>query len=91
MRLHQTMLAVLVAAPALAQTNDPYSPINANEGVIRVDVREFAALPDIDGVATRMMLLVQEPGTRGAARAQFHAVPMPPSDRGQTPISRAND
>jgi hypothetical protein len=29
-----------------------------------VDYREFATLPDIDGVAARMMLLVQEPGTR---------------------------
>jgi len=32
--------------------------------VIRVGVREFAVLPDIDGVAARMMLLVQEPGSR---------------------------
>jgi hypothetical protein len=32
--------------------------------VIRVDYREFASLPDIDGVAARMMLLVQEPGAR---------------------------
>ncbi|HEX6943455.1 MAG TPA: PQQ-dependent sugar dehydrogenase [Gemmatimonadaceae bacterium] len=65
MRTCQMILAgVLVTTPALAQTNDPYSPITANEGVIRVDVREFAVLPDIDGVAARMMLLVQEPGTR---------------------------
>ena len=47
------------------QTNDPFpSPIRATEGAIRVDVAEFASLPDIDGVAARMMNLVDEPGTR---------------------------
>jgi glucose/arabinose dehydrogenase len=47
------------------QTNDPFpQPIAATEGVIRVNVREFASLPDIAGVAARMMLLVDEPGTR---------------------------
>ena len=67
----------LAASPALAQppaqaaplppgqTTDPFpAPIAATEGVIRVNVREFASLPDIDGVAARMMLLVDEPGTR---------------------------
>lgn len=54
------------AAPLPAgQTNDPFpNPIAATEGVIAVNVREFAPLPDIDGVAARMMLLVHEPGTR---------------------------
>jgi hypothetical protein len=69
--------AWLLAAPALAQppaqpaplppgqTNDPFpTPIPATEGVITVNVREFASLPDINGVAARMMLLVDEPGTR---------------------------
>jgi hypothetical protein len=66
-----------VAAPALAQgrrgappeplppgqTNDPFpQPIPATEGAITVNVREFASLPDIDGEAARMMLLVPEPG-----------------------------
>jgi glucose/arabinose dehydrogenase len=47
------------------QTNDPFpAPIEAVEDVIRVNVREFASLPDIDGVAARMMLLVDEPGTQ---------------------------
>jgi len=47
------------------QTNDPFpAPINATEGVIRVGVREFASLPDIDGVAARMMHLVYEPATK---------------------------
>jgi hypothetical protein len=69
--------ASLMAWPVLAQqpaqtaplppgqTDDPFpAPIAATEGVVRVSVREFASLPDIDGVAARMMLLVDEPGTR---------------------------
>jgi hypothetical protein len=47
------------------QTNDPFpDPIPATEGVITVAFREFASLPDIEGVAARMMLLADEPGTR---------------------------
>ena len=47
------------------QSNDPFpSPIVASEAVIRVNVREFASLPDIDGVAARMMNLVDEPISR---------------------------
>jgi len=47
------------------QTDDPFpTPIVANEGVIRVNVREFASLPDIGGEAARMMRLADEPGTR---------------------------
>lgn len=65
MKLLRAVLAgTCFATPALAQSADPYTPIRAAEGVIRVDYREFATLPDIDGVAARMMLLVQEPGTR---------------------------
>ena len=57
--------SLLVASPALAQTTtgDPFPPIPADEGVIRVGYREFATLPDIEGVPARMMLLTQEPGT----------------------------
>jgi hypothetical protein len=54
-------------APPLqpGQTTDPFpQPIAATEGVITVGVREFASVPDIDGVAARMMNLVNEPGTR---------------------------
>lgn len=58
------LASLLVALPASAQTtSDPYTPIRATEGVIRVDYREFATLPDIEGVPARMMLLIQEPGT----------------------------
>lgn len=47
------------------ETNDPFpNPIPATAGAIRVNVTEFAALPDIDGVAARMMNLVDEPGTK---------------------------
>ncbi|MCC7181336.1 MAG: PQQ-dependent sugar dehydrogenase [Acidobacteria bacterium] len=47
------------------QTDDPFpGPIPATEGVIRVNVAEFATLPDIEGVPARMMNLVDEPGTK---------------------------
>ncbi len=38
-------------------------PIPATEGAITVNIAEFASLPDIDGQAALMMLLVDEPGT----------------------------
>jgi hypothetical protein len=54
-----------VAIPGQPSAADPFpDAIPANEGVIRVNVAEFAAVPDIDGVAARMMQLVDEPGTR---------------------------
>lgn len=47
------------------QTNNPFpEPIEQTAGVIRVTAREFASLPDIDGVAARMMNLIDEPATR---------------------------
>jgi hypothetical protein len=57
------MFSLLLASRTLAQTTtDPFpTPIKASEGVIRVDYREFARLPEIDGVAARMMLLQDEP------------------------------
>jgi Glucose / Sorbosone dehydrogenase len=58
--------ALLSACSALAQSsNDPFpTPIQATEGVITVNFVEFATIPDISGEAPRMMLLVDEPGTR---------------------------
>ena len=69
--------ALLAIAPAHAQvpavpaplppgqSNDPFpAPIPERDSAIRVNVREFATLPDIDGVAARMMNLEDEPGTR---------------------------
>jgi hypothetical protein len=47
------------------QTADPFpQPIEARQGVITVGVRDFASVPDIDGVAARMMNRVNEPGTK---------------------------
>lgn len=47
------------------QTNNPFpKPIARDAGVIAVTLREFATLPDIDGVAARMMTLVEEPATK---------------------------
>ena len=63
---HMIVATLLVATPALAQTtSDPFpTPIAATEGVITVSFVEFASIPDIAGVAARLMLLVDEPGTR---------------------------
>jgi hypothetical protein len=59
-----------LATPAAAQegddraVSDPFpEPIEAEKGVIEVDVVEFASIPDVDGEPARMMTLVHEPGT----------------------------
>jgi Glucose / Sorbosone dehydrogenase len=64
--MRTTLLMLLVTAAAAAQTaTDPFpAPISATDGVIRVRFREFASIPDVGGEAARMMLLVDEPGTR---------------------------
>jgi hypothetical protein len=58
--------ALLVASPGLAQTTDsPFpTPISATDGVIVVDVVEFASIPDVDGQPARLMTMLDEPGTR---------------------------
>ena len=44
---------------------DPFpEPINATDNIVRVGVRDFASLPAIGAEAARMMLLINEPGTR---------------------------
>ena len=60
------MAAMLVAGRVFAQApNNPFpAPIASTEGVVKVSFVEFASIPDIDGQAARMMLLVDEPGTR---------------------------
>jgi hypothetical protein len=56
---------LMVSSSAAQTTADPFpQPIAAHENAIIVDFVEFASLPDIDGQAARMMLLVDEPGTR---------------------------
>jgi len=66
----------LWGAPCLAQTsNDPFAePIPARAEAITVGVEEFARLPDVDGVAPRMMLLVDEPGTDRLFVNDMHGV-----------------
>lgn len=54
---------LLYAAPASAQTSDPWpDPIRA-DGAIAVGVREFATVPDAAGEPARMMRLADEPGS----------------------------
>jgi hypothetical protein len=58
-------ITLLMASCAFAQALDPFpQPIAATEGVIRVNIAEFASIPDMNGEPARMMLLVNEPGTR---------------------------
>jgi hypothetical protein len=60
------LAALLLTTPAaFAQTtNDPFpEPIEAEADVIMVDFVEFASIPDMDGQAARVMILVDEPGT----------------------------
>ncbi len=61
-----TFAIVLVASTALAQTTtNPFSaPIESTAGVVAVKFAEFAAIPDANGEAPRLMHLVDEPGTR---------------------------
>ena len=53
------------ASSVFAQTaQDPFpSPLPVSDGAIRVGVTEFATLPDIAGVAPRMMRMLDVPGT----------------------------
>ena len=58
--------ALLIATVAAAQApTDPFpAPIPATDGAIRVRFTEFASIPDVGGETARVMLLVDEPGTR---------------------------
>ena len=59
------LLTTLCAvSTGFAQSTNPYVAGIRPDDVVRVDYQEFATLPDIDGVAARMMLLAQEPGAR---------------------------
>ena len=59
------VLMLVMGSTGFAQeTDDPFpAPIATSEGLIEIDFVEFATLPDIDGVAARVMILVDEPGT----------------------------
>ncbi len=73
-RLHRRVVLLSVLCGALgvapvacgAQTaQDPFpAPLAAAAGTIRVGFVDFATLPDVQGVAARMMRIVDEPGTR---------------------------
>ena len=58
--------ALTVVHPVSGQTTTrPFSSgIRADDGVLVVGVTDFATIPESDGQAPRMMLLVDEPGTR---------------------------
>ena len=58
------MMLALTACGSEKYSRYPFpEPIPATEGAITVTTAEFASLPDIDGQAALMMLLVDEPGT----------------------------
>ena len=76
------------------QTNDPFpQPIARDEGVITVTLREFASLPDIAGVAARMMMLVEEPATRRLFVSDMRGplYTLSPDGRTVTPYLDIND
>ncbi|MEX1196252.1 MAG: PQQ-dependent sugar dehydrogenase [Pseudohongiellaceae bacterium] len=60
-----TALTCLLAVPAMAQeTDNPFpDPIEAEDGVVVVDVVEHAELPDVHGMPAQMRTLRHEPGT----------------------------
>jgi glucose/arabinose dehydrogenase len=64
---HALLLTMLSASCAFAQTQgtDVFrDPIPATEGVIKVNIAEFATLPNSEGMPARMMLMSDEPSTR---------------------------
>jgi len=62
---HALAATLLMASGAFGQGIDPFpQPINTTDGVIRANIAEFASIPDVNGEPARMMLLVNEPGTR---------------------------
>ena len=77
-------LAILAAASVLAQApDDPFpTPINATDGIVKVNFVEFATLPDLGGpMPARPMLLVDEPGTQrlfvNDMRGPLYTIPRP--------------
>ncbi len=67
MNTTRAMLALLLtASPAVGQpVADPFpEAIGAGAEAVEVNVVEFASIPEVDGGPARMMLLVDEPGTR---------------------------
>lgn len=57
-------LILFIAGASAQETDDPFpDPIPVAEGVIEVDVVEFATIRDVEGEPARQHTLVHEPGT----------------------------
>ena len=89
--------ALLAGASVFAQTpTDPFpTPINATD-VIKVNVVEFATLPDLGGpMPARPMLLVDEPGTRrlfvNDMRGPLYTLPRPSTGSGRPKLVEGRD
>ena len=85
--------AMLSVVPLAAQVTNPYaSGIRTNDAAV-VGLQEFAQLPEIGGVAARMMLLAPEPGTRNLfvndMRGPLYRVS--PDGKTVTPYADIND
>jgi hypothetical protein len=57
-------IALLPAAAFAQPTRSPLAPIDSVSGSVVVAVADFAQIPDIDSVPARVMILVDEQGTR---------------------------
>ena len=79
-------LAFAVAVPLTAQTtDDPFpEPIPERDGAVVVDFVELATIPDFEGSAPRMMLLIDEPDTDRMFLADMWGVLYSISYDGQT-------
>src|SRR5688572_21156184 len=63
--LRTVALTALAISQSVAQTTtNPLLPIDSVKAMVAVNVAEFASIPDLNGQAARMMLLVDEPGTK---------------------------
>jgi hypothetical protein len=89
--------ASLLSAALVAQTpTDPFpQPINATD-VIKVNVVEYAALPDLGGpMSARPMLFVDEPGTRrlfvNDMRGPLYTIPRPSTGSGRPGLVEGRD
>src|SRR4051812_5541548 len=65
MRKTALLLSLLAGLAPAQKTKDPFpEPIHATEDVIRVKFAEFATIPNVGDEAPRLMMLVDEPGTK---------------------------
>ncbi|MGH7677100.1 MAG: PQQ-dependent sugar dehydrogenase [Gemmatimonadaceae bacterium] len=62
-RFALVLAAAMLPAAAIAQTTRPVAPIDTSRPAV-LNVAEFASIPDVDGQVARMMLLIDEPGTK---------------------------